>query len=226
MIRKMSERASWYRGFLASFSIALGYIPAGITFGMLAQLSGWGRLETILTSGCVFAGASQFAMISLGSSLFPGMVIPLFLNLRHVVYSLFVASRFRLQKPHIVAFGLTDEVFALAQKTKDERFLWGLETGAYFFWVLGTTVGVFGGDFLASYHLFVSSLLFSLTPLFLVLLLPTLRGSRIWSAILGGAIALFCHTLGYTSLGILLAGVLSPLLVMEGKRRKGRERPE
>lgn len=42
----------------------------------------------------------------------------------------------------------------------------GLETGACFFWVLGTTVGVFGGDFLAPYHLFVSSLLFSLTPLF------------------------------------------------------------
>lgn len=175
----MSERASWRCGFLASFSVALGYIPAGVTFGMLAQLSGWGRLETILTSGCVFAGASQFAMVSLGSSLFPGVVIPLFLNLRHVVYSFFVASRFRLQKPHITAFGLTDEVFALAQKTEDERFLWGLETGAYFFWVLGTTMGVFGGDFLAPYHLFVSSLLFSLTPLFLVLLLPTLGGSRI-----------------------------------------------
>ncbi len=165
----------------------------------------------------IFAGASQFAMISMASPFFSAVAVPLFLNLRHVVYSLFVAKKFQLQRPHVTAFGLTDEVFALSSKAKDEHFLQGLEMGAYLFWVSGTAVGTFGGILLTPYTILVSSFLFSLASLFLVLLLPTLRGYGTLAALLGGAIAFLCRSLGYTSLGILLAGILSPMIVLKVK---------
>jgi len=213
----MQGKSSFRRGFFASFPIVLGYIPAGITFGLVATLSGWSKIETLLASMLVFAGASQFAMVSMASPFFSVVAIPLFLNLRHVVYSFFVAKKFRLQKPYVTAFGLTDEVFALSGKAKDERFLQGLEMGAYLSWVLGTAVGTFGGILLTPYKILISSFLFSLAPLFLVLLLPTLRGYGTLAALLGGTIAFLCHSLGYTSLGILLAGILSPMVVLKVK---------
>ncbi|MGQ9623118.1 MAG: hypothetical protein ACUVTO_06740 [Candidatus Caldatribacteriaceae bacterium] len=108
----------------------------------------------------------------------------------------------------------------MAQRASDEHFVQGLEAGAYLSWLLGTVLGAFGYAFLSPYRILMDSLFFALVPLFFLLLLPNLRGYDTVAALGGGMIALFFHILGYSALGILLAGLLSPIMVFHLKRRR------
>jgi len=209
------------KGLIASLPIAVGYIPVAITFGVTAQAIGFSEIDAFLVSALIFAGASQFALISIiPHSFINAVVIPIFLNLRHIIYGFIVSQRFEIRKPFITAFGLTDEVFAASLNgPNSERFIWGLELGAYISWILGTTIGILGGAVLLSNETLAPSLVFALTALFLLLLIPNLKGYHKLSALIGGTIALSFHYFGYTSTGILFAGVLSPVIVLKIKNR-------
>ncbi len=209
-------------GFSSSLPIALGYIPVAIAFGVSAVAMGFSPIEVVLASVLIFAGSSQFALISLlPSSPFSAVVIPLSLNLRHLVYGCIVSQRFNIRFPYLTAFGLTDEVFAsLLKAPDDERFIWGMVLGAYISWVAGSLIGALGGDALLHYQSLSSSLLFSLTSLFFILLILNLGEGRWLSALIGGTIALFFHFFGHAHLGILLAGVLAPIVALKVKGRR------
>jgi 4-azaleucine resistance transporter AzlC len=217
---------SFRKGLVTSCSIALGYFPAGATFGVLAVSSGFNPFEALSASVFIFAGASQFALLStLSYGLLWSLLIPLLLNLRHVVYGVIMTRKVKIRHPLVTAFGLTDEVFVVAQEMNNERFLWGVQLGAYFSWVAGTAVGIFGGRFLFREGILTSSMVFSLAGLFLVLLIPRIKGfgdGNFWSAIAGGIVALIFHLLGYTSWGIIAASVVGPLFAVyvESRRRE------
>ncbi len=207
------------KGLSASTPIAIGYLPVSITFGITALTLGFSKLEAILASALIFAGASQFALISLYSISFTeAVIIPVFLNLRHIVYSYVVSQRMNLKRPFLTSFGLTDEVFArFLSSPRNERFMWGLEIGSYLSWVAGTVVGVLFGSMLISTEIFTPSLVFSLTALFFVLLIANLQETNVLSAITGGSIALIFHFFGYTSAGILIAGIAAPTILKARK---------
>ncbi len=44
------QRSSFAQGLVAGISIALGYIPAGLTFGLLAKGTGLSLMETMAMS--------------------------------------------------------------------------------------------------------------------------------------------------------------------------------
>lgn len=202
------------KGIAYSIPIVIGYIPVAFTFGILAKTLGFSDFETVLASAVIFAGASQFALVTLiNESLFNAIFVPIFLNLRHIVYSSIMAQKFKLKLPILSAFGLTDEVFATAVNTgKDERFLLGLEVGAYSAWVGGTVLGAFAGSALILDDKVSSALVFSFSALFLVLLLPNLKGRHVRAAIGGGIVALALHLVNLTSAGIILAGLIGPAI--------------
>ncbi|XRP97555.1 AzlC family ABC transporter permease [Methanocaldococcus sp. 16A] len=211
------------RGLIRSFPIAIGYLPVAITFGVSALALGFSKVEVFLISALIFAGASQFALISLlPYSVIDAVSVALILNLRHIIYSYIISQKFELKKPFITAFGLTDEVFAssIASEEMDEKYILGLEVGSYLSWILGTLVGIFGGYILLSNEILYPSLLFSLTALYFILLVPNLKKLGL-SAILGGVIALVFYYFGYPSIGILVAGILSPLVVLKIKNKNG-----
>jgi len=207
------------KGIIASIPIALGYIPIGITFGITALTLGFNEVEILLASALIFGGASQFALISLmPHSFIDAVVVPLLLNLRYIIYSCIISERFEIKNHFITAFGLTDEVFALSLNAPNsEEFILGLELGAYLSWILGTLIGILGGSILLTNKILIPSLTFSFPALFLVLLISNLKGSHIISALIGGSISLLFHYLGYTSVGILLAGILTPILLLKIK---------
>lgn len=113
------------KGLIASFPIVLGYIPVAITFGVTALALGYNEIETLLISMIVFAGASQFVLISLMPHSFVNAVaIPIILNLRYLVYGSIISQKFNIRNPCITAFGLTDEVFATSLNApNNERFI-------------------------------------------------------------------------------------------------------
>jgi 4-azaleucine resistance transporter AzlC len=206
------------RGMVAGIPIAIGYFPVAVTFGLTALAMGLNETEAILASMLIFAGAAQFALVNLLCSPVNATLIPIFLNLRHLIYSCIISRRLKVAKPFLTAFGLTDEVFAMSFKGDDEKFVWGLALIAYLAWVLGTVIGVLGGSIIVSNEMIYPSLVFAFPALFFILLISNVKGWHLVSALLGGFIALIFHFYDYSSFGILLAGILTPLIVSTLKR--------
>ena len=76
-------------GVKAALPVIIGYLPAGITFGILARDAGIYLADVIGFSGIVFAGASQYMAVNLLSSgaTYVEIVIATFLlNFRQKMY--------------------------------------------------------------------------------------------------------------------------------------------
>jgi 4-azaleucine resistance transporter AzlC len=233
-------------GLRAAFPIAVGYLPTAVAFGVAARGAGLSTVETVVMSLIVYSGASQFALAGLvaaGSSWFVMAAISLVLGVRHVLYGPSLAPHFRRRRigtgrAAAAAFGLTDEVFAVASVKLERlppsaKFGWllGLETGAYTSWALGTWIGgVAGTAVVAALPSLASALSFALPALFVALLVSLVRAedSELWGvprpvagAILVAAIvAAVFYLVGLRSWSVPAAGVAGPavgLLIRRGR---------
>ena len=154
-------------GLREAVPIVLGYLPAAVAFGVAARAAGLNAIEAVMMSLVVFSGASQFALVGLvvaGASWFVMATISLVLGARHVLYGPSLAPHLRgttTGRAAAAAFGLTDEVFAVAFTKLSERrpvgrtlrtdfsYLLGLGMGAYVSWALGTWIGAVVGTAVA-----------------------------------------------------------------------------
>ncbi|CAM4364088.1 AzlC family ABC transporter permease [Kerstersia similis] len=178
---------AFFKGLQVSLSIAAGYLPVAFSFGLAALQAGLSPLTTLMLSVVVYAGASQFVLIPLlasGAGLLTALPTVLLMNARHLFYGPSLWGRYRrsgdgrIPTP-VLAFGLTDEVFAasmtrMADVPEEQRERWylGLQTGAYASWVLGTVLGVaLGGYFEHPPAALQAALSFILPGLFFALLL-------------------------------------------------------
>lgn len=232
----------WLSGLRASLPIAVGYLPVAVAFGLAARSAGLSAFEAVFTSATVFAGASQFALVGLageGSASVVALATALALNVRHLLYGPVLAPLLGSCArgwQALLAFGLTDEVFATAAArlaTVPEgvrhRWLLGLVTGAYGAWVAGTWLGAAGGSLLIALLPQLGPVLaFALPVLFLVLLLPLLQGSSAAAAAVTAVVALPLHLTGRTGLGLLvgtvmgvLAGIVWDHWMTQKHRRRG-----
>jgi 4-azaleucine resistance transporter AzlC len=177
---------AFLRGLTDSLSIAIGYVPVAISFGLTAIHADITPVMAVFVSLMVYAGASQFILVSLiasGSAALSIVGIVLLMNLRHFFYGPALLSKFgrapRRYPMIALAAGLTDEVFAASISKmqgipEQEREPWyvGLQLGAYASWVGGTAAGAyFGQDWLRQSPILSQSLGFVLPALFLALLL-------------------------------------------------------
>lgn len=211
--------AAFFRGLTASLSIALGYVPVAISFGLAAVYADIAPLIAVLISLVVYAGAAQFILVSLvaaGAGPISVVGIVLLMNLRHLFYGPSLLARMgghthRLPTV-ILAAGLTDEVFATAigkleQQPEGEREFWyaGLQLGAYAAWVGGTALGAFfGHDWIRDSVILSQTLGFVLPALFLALLLEIRK--LVALPVLAGAAAM-------TLLGLLLLPSYGALII-------------
>ena len=163
---------SYVRGLRDSLIVAIGYVPVAIVFGMTARLFGFSSLEAFLTSALIFAGMSQFILISLvNTSFIYAILLASLVNLRHIIYGCVLAERFNIKRKFLIAFGLTDEVFVLSisKEVFDEYYSMGLITGSYASWILGTLAGVL---FMRAFRMLgvFQGLEFALVALFIAIL--------------------------------------------------------
>ena len=231
-------------GLRAAFPIAVGYLPAAVAFGVAARGAGLSTVETVVMSLIVYSGVSQFALAGLvaaGSSWFVMAAISLVLGVRHVLYGLSLAPHFRrigTGRAAAAAFGLTDEVFAVASVKLERlppsaKFGWllGLETGAYTSWALGTWIGgVAGTAVVAVLPSLASALSFALPALFVALLVSLVRAedSELWgvprpvagAVLVAAIVAAVFYLVGLRSWSVPAAGVAGPavgLLIRRGR---------
>lgn len=184
-----ASRGHWFiRGLISSLSVAAGYLPIAFSFGLAALQAGLSPFITILTSVVVYAGASQFVLITLmasGAGWLTAVPTVLLMNARHLFYGPALLNRLshhhENMPPPLLAYGLTDEVFATALGKLDDvpaasREAWyvGLQAGAYASWVGGTILGVTLSSSFQNPPVFIEAgLSFILPGLFFALLLES-----------------------------------------------------
>lgn len=214
------------KGLTDSLSIGLGYFPIAVSFGLAAIQAGFAPWLAILVSLTVYAGAAQFVLVALaaaGAGAFGIISTVLLMNVRHLFYGPSVldklgSTRQRLPLP-VLAFGLTDEVYAtsigrldrIAPEQRQDWYL-GMQLGAYASWVSGTAVGALLGHQLGQQAPWLRETLdFVLPALFFALLLEILRHTRLrvtLGAMLATAVLLWLLPGHIAMLGGLASGAI------------------
>ena len=225
--------------------VELGYLHAGVAFGVAARQGGLVPAEATLMSLVVYSGGAQFALLGLlaaGASWVAMLVVPLVLSLRHLLYGPALAPRLRgvgALWAAVAAFGLNDTAFAVSSARMPREgglgWLLGLELGAYASWALATLVGAAaGGALIEGLPSLAPALSFALPALLVALLVPLVspgreaaerdatRSTTLEAAVAAGAVAAF-GLVGLGSWGVVAGGVAGPAcgLLLKGFRGRG-----
>lgn len=232
----MTKNQSIINGISKGLHIAIGYVPIGISFGLIAKSLGIPNGIIVLMSVLVYAGASQFMAVGLlaaGISGFEIVLTTFIVNFRHFLMSASLSSKLheKLEEKALpfVAFGITDETFAYISMVKsdsiDTKWVLGLNVMAYLSWAMSTILGIFLSTSLP--EIIQNSMGISLYAMFIGLLVPKVKGNRLLVKVTGISIliiVLFYYTPltqlfasdGWRMIGIILcASTLGALIFPE-----------
>lgn len=170
----------------AGLTIAIGYLPAALTFGLLAKTAGLSLIETAAMSMFVFAGASQYMALSLiALSVSPLLIVmnTFVVNIRHFLMTASLNEKMKPEKrwvKAIYAFGITDEAFSVLATRKEEKvstsLAFGVALTGYVSWFSFTVVGHIIGANLPAF--LQAAMAIALYAMFIGLLAPAMKGNR------------------------------------------------
>jgi 4-azaleucine resistance transporter AzlC len=137
----------------AGLPIALATLPIGLTFGVLARVSGWGVAAPMAFSLLTFSGSAQFAatgVLAAGGGVATAVVSAAVLNLRFIPMGVGAASVFKggSLRRAAEAQALVDASWVLASRgdgTFDRKLLIGATVPQFAAWILGTLIGAIAG---------------------------------------------------------------------------------
>lgn len=168
--------------FRAAFPLTLpvlaGYLFLGMAYGILMSDKGFPFYWTVIMSSVVFAGALQYASITLLVSVFDpvtALILAILVNIRHLFYGIAMLEKFKgLNGKFFMVYGMADEAFSInATVTPPEGvqpnhfYLW--TTGlCYFYWQVSCWSGHLIGGFIPDS---IKGFDFVLTALFFVMFL-------------------------------------------------------
>ena len=147
----LMKKQEFLEGIRDGIPICLGYFSVSMAFGLTAVLSGipiWAAVVislTNLTSAGQFAGmnliAAQGALVEIG-------LTTLIINIRYFLMSISVSQKLdqnmTMKERMAVAFGITDEIFAVSMQRDHElttAYMAGLILTPVLGWTGGTLVG-------------------------------------------------------------------------------------
>ena len=144
-----SPRQRWAAGLKKSVPVAMGYLPAGIAFGVLAQVAGVPLWASMMLSVVLYAGAAQYACLPMLTAGMPiGSIATNIaaINLRHIFYAMPLMSalpKARLPRTYCL-FALTDETFSVLTSlphSEREQLFVPISFYNHMWWVLATLIG-------------------------------------------------------------------------------------
>ena len=174
---------SFFKGMRLSVPLALGFIPIGCSFAVMAMQAGLSAAQTIFMSFFVMSGASQImavGMIAQGAA-FPAIVLAsAFMTMRHLVLSSSVMRRLgklSLVQKIVASYALCDESFAVFSLSEEKNFpfLMGCNTLFCSTWVGSTALGCVLNNFLPP--IVADSCAIAFYAAFLAMLIPVVRKS-------------------------------------------------
>lgn len=212
------------KGIQSGISIAIGYMPIALTFGLIAKTTGLALGETVMMSMLVFAGAAQYISLSLlaqGIGIFEVILTTFIVNIRHFLMS--ASLNEKAEEDTVGArmgysFGITDETFSVAatrEGTVNAGYMFGLNLTAYSSWVVFSGLGFLVGAGLP--QTLQESMSVALYAMFVGLLVPSMKTNVkvVYLAALAAAFnSIFTMAeLMSTGWAIVLATLLSAILV-------------
>lgn len=218
-----SKKTQLKEGLQAGVSIALGYFPVALTFGLLARTADLSFLEAVLMSLIVYAGAAQYmslSLIALGTGAVSIILTTFIVNIRHLLMSTALNEKSE-EEPVILkllySFGITDETFSVAgtkEGTISSSYMFGLNGISYASWVVFTGVGYIIGTSLPK--TLQESMAIALYAMFIGLLVPSMKGNM--KVVYLAALAALFHTIfSFTQMetgwAIVLATLLSAFII-------------
>ncbi len=185
-----SDLKGFRSGLKEGIPLAFSIFAYGLVFGVLARQAGLTYWETVLMSGVVFAGSSQFvavSMIAAGAATGQIILATLLLNLRHLLMGASLAPYLAGVKPWklaLLAHGLNDEAYVLSI-TRFQRlggsatYFLGAGTATFLGWFLSSALAGAVGNLLGDPQRF--GLDFAFLGAFIGLLVPQLKGAATWT---------------------------------------------
>ncbi len=205
-IEKMKEKKTfsgcadkYSQGFRDGLPIALGYFSVSFAFGITAVGMGLPPLVAVLISMTNLTSAGQLAGVTIlaaGGSFLEMAMAQLIINLRYALMSLSLSqklnAKYSVLHRIISAFGVTDEIFAVASGKEgeiDKKYMYGLITLPYIFWAAGTAAGAFLGEVLP--EAIKSALGIAIYGMFIAIVIPPAKKSRgvLFTAITAAALS-------------------------------------
>lgn len=191
------SRDAYLAGARAAAPLSIAVAGFGVSFGVLARAADMGLLAPLVMSATTFAGAAQFAAVSVvgaGGSIAAAFAAALLLDSRYVPIGISVAPEIRgpLWRRFLEAQLVVDESWAIAHRGGgrfDRRRLVAAGLVLYVAWVLSTAIGLLGAAALGDPASLGLDAAFP--ALFLGLLWGQVRSrTALSAALLGTAIAL------------------------------------
>ncbi|MGK7378646.1 AzlC family ABC transporter permease [Planococcus sp. 1R117A] len=220
----MDERG-FSAGLKAGVSIAIGYFPIALTFGLLAKTTGLSLIEATAMSIFVFAGAAQYISLSLiAAGVSPVVIVvnTFVVNIRHFLMTAALNEKMQpdaIWKKALYAFGITDESFSVLATQSGGRLKTSFAAGviiiSYGSWVVFTAIGHLIGANLPQF--LQASMGIALYAMFVGLLVPSMRGNRkvVSLAAIAGIINSLFYFTGWLSTGwaILVSTLVSAIFI-------------
>ncbi|HRQ37607.1 MAG TPA: AzlC family ABC transporter permease [Chloroflexota bacterium] len=212
------RQAELWAGVKSQLPIALGVIPFGLIYGVVALAAGLTPAQAQAMSAIVFAGSAQFIgaeLMGKGAPLPVLWLTTFVVNVRHVLYSTQLGPDLQhLSRGwrFLLAYLLTDEAYATTAVHYANRetplahkhwFFLGAGLMLWLTWQGSTAVGVFlGAEIPAGWGLD-----FALALTFIGIVVPLLTTRpMLAAAVVAGVTAVLAHGLPY-NLGLVLAGL-------------------
>ncbi len=191
---------SFQKGLRDGIPIALGYLSVSFTFGMMAVAGGLPVSLAVAISMTNLTSAGQFAGLSLmlgGGGFFEMALTQFVINLRYSLMSVSLSQKLHksvtLLDRLLIAFGNTDEIFAVASGQKTEvgkKYMYGLISMPYIGWALGTFLGAAASAVLP--ESLRSALGIAIYGMFLAIFVPPMKKSKAVTVVVLLAAGLSC----------------------------------
>lgn len=179
-------KLNFLKGAADGIPIGLGYLSVSFGFGIMAVKSGLSVASSAIISAANLTSAGQAAgvgVIEAGGSIIEMILTQLTINIRYALMALSLSQRldssFTLPKRLAAAFGITDEIFAVASSQKQKltaSYMAGMILVALIGWVTGTTLGAAAGELLPKS--LTNAMGIVLYGMFIAIIIPPSRKSR------------------------------------------------
>ena len=202
-------------GFKDGFPISLGYFAVAIAFGVATVGYGFPLWSPILISLTNYTGSGQALGVQLlavtSTTLAELVVAMLIINIRYALMSVTASQMLspdvKLWQRFVLAFGMTDENFAVAISRGREitfKYMLGVELTAFAGWVGGTVVGALVGNFLP--EVVMTAFRIALPAMFIAIVLPPCRASKAAAFVVALSVAMSCAFYYIPGLNLLSKG--------------------
>lgn len=191
---------SFKNGISDGIPIALGYFSVSIGFGIMAVSKGIPPIVALLMSLTNLTSAGQVAgvdVIAHGGTLIEMAVAQLVINMRYALMSVSLSQKMHSSVSILdrlwIAFGNTDEIFAVSSSKEGEigkKYMLGLMLMPIVGWSSGTIIGALAGTILPP--TVVSALGIAIYGMFVAVFVPPMKKSGAVSAVVLVSAALSC----------------------------------